>query len=182
MSARSLLIFTGPSHAGKSTAARATMRSLAAPSAHVAIDEIMSWLDLATGDHWEDGLPTAYDVAAKATDALLRRDFVVLLESTFTFIPDDDRPGQFHGDELARFVALGCERDAPVTVVRLAAELGELLRRQAETGRLHRGVIEGTWAAHRAAVELNVPIIDIPTSDLTPDEIAARVNAALRGA
>lgn len=181
MSSGALLILTGPSHAGKTTAARSAMRSLGVPSAHVAIDEIIAWLDLAADELWEHGLPAAYDVAAEATDALLRRDFVVLLESTFTFIPDDDRPAQFHDDQLARFVRIGRDREAPVTVVRFGADLDELLRRQAGTGRLHRGVVEGTWGQHSASIELDVPIVDVATAGLAPEEMAARVRAALAG-
>jgi predicted kinase len=182
MSSGQLLILTGPSHAGKSSTAQAILRSLESPAAHVAIDEIMSWLDLSADDAWETGLPVAYDVAASAVETLLRRGFVVLLESTFTFIPGEDRRGMFHADELRRFIELGRTHGRQVLVTRLTADPSELLRRNAATQRMDRWVIEGTARQHEPPLPVHVPVIELATADLSADEAAARVLEALGGA
>jgi hypothetical protein len=151
------------------------MRAVSPPAAHVAIDDIMSWFETGDAELWEHGLPAAYDVAAAACTALIERKVVVIFESTFTFIPSDGRPPQFHEQQLHRFVGIADERSVPWVVVRLGADLPELLRRQTSTRRLSPTVIEGTWLQHGSTLAVGGAVHDVNTSALTAEDVASRV-------
>lgn len=170
-----LLVFTGPSHSGKSSAAKALIQSLDGPGAHVAIDEIITWFEMGDRPLWEDGLSAAYDVAASTADRLLGHDFTVIVESTFTFVPEDNRPEQFHQDRLEQLLSVALERGAFCMVIRFRAGPEELMSRQSRTGRLNRAVVEGTWRLHRSELNADVPVREIGTEGLSLDEVATRV-------
>ncbi|MDQ5807551.1 MAG: ATP-binding protein [Actinomycetota bacterium] len=171
-------MLTGPSHAGKTTTGWEIARRVPAPVAMLAIDDIVARFDLSPEDPWEHGLPAAYDVAVASADALLRRGFLVLVESTFTYIPPDERPGQFQRGELLRLAATAAAADARCLVVRLVAPLRELERRRMVTGRITPEIVEGTWQQHHRAERLPSWPITIRTDGTSPAEAAELVIAA----
>jgi predicted kinase len=174
---RKLIILTGPSHSGKTSVARALVRELRCPTGHVEIDKIMEMLSLGDLDHWEHGLPVAYDIAAAATETLLLHDFVVVFDSTFTFIPSDGREGQWHAEQLARLQQLGRKVGAPVAMVQLRASLPELLRRRALTGRLSDPIVEGVWKLHESFSDTTEASFVLATDDVEPEDLEQRVGA-----
>lgn len=167
-----LILITGPSHSGKTSVARSVLHDFSRPVAYLAIDDIMQDLDLGDQDQWEDGLPAAYDVAFSSARALLRRGFLVLLESTLTFVPSPDRPPQFHANQLTRAARLAAETQAGCLVVRLTADLDEIRRRRARTARLTSRIVDGTWALHARQALHGCPVVELDTTTLTPDDAA----------
>jgi len=155
--------------------AQTLMRELTGRAAHVEIDSIMRTLSIGDGDHWEDGLPVAYDVAAATAETLLLHDFTVLFDSTFTFVPSDGREGQWHAEQLRRLESLAGEVGAAVTVVRLRARLPELLRRRSLTGRLNDELVEEIWRLHERSFEGATPSLNMCTDDLESGEVERRV-------
>jgi len=175
---RHLVILTGPSHAGKTSAISLARRSLNCRSAVIAVDDIIAGLNLGEEDLWEAGLPAAYDVAVASSEALLRRDFTVFVESTFTFVPSDGRPPTVHPEQLLRLIDMAEQTGAPWLVVRLTTTAEELARRQEATGRLDQTVVSGTWGLHRDWT-LGVDAHELDTGATATDQIAAALIAAL---
>src|SRR3954471_24917718 len=62
-----LLVLTGPSHGGKTSAARSLLSALNGEPAHVSIDEIVAGIGLSD---WEKRLPDAYAIALEKTREL----------------------------------------------------------------------------------------------------------------
>jgi hypothetical protein len=175
-----LVIVTGPSHVGKTSAAEHAISRLRQRAAHVAIDEIMSWLSFGREDQWKVGLPIAYDVARAACRTLLDRDFVVLLESTFTYIPRDDRAPEFHSHELLRFVDVARQAGAACIVLRLRANKQDVLHRNALTERWPQALVEAIWNEHERELAVSAPTYDIDTSESDAQTVAGLVVAAIR--
>ncbi len=148
-------------------------------NAVIAIDDIIASLDLGEADLWEDGLPAAYDVAVAGATALLRRDFVVFVESTFTFVPSDDRPPVTHPEQLRRLVNAAEAVTASWIVVRLTTEADELARRREATGRIDPAVVRWTSTLHGDWV-LGAGSHELDTSTVSHEEAAALLDALLR--
>jgi hypothetical protein len=141
----------------------------------------MKTLSLGDREHWEHGLPVAYDIATTTAETLLLRDFVVLFDSTFTFIPFDGREGVWHGEQLDRLRHLSRAVGATISMVRLRAGLPELLRRRAGTGRLSDTIVEGIWDLHQRRLDNEFPGLVLSTDDLQPSEVALRIVGSARG-
>jgi hypothetical protein len=168
---------TGPSHAGKSAGIAQARRALASHSAFIAIDDIIASLDLGEDDLWEDGLPAAYDVAVASAAALLRRDFVVFVESTFTFVPPGKSPA-IHPEQLGRLIDAAKAANAPWLVVRLTSRSDVLLRRREATGRLDPSVVRGTWRLHNDWIP-GIDTHELDTSAMSPNQVTAALLDAL---
>jgi hypothetical protein len=153
------------------------MSELPPPVAHLEIDQIVKTFELGVVEPWEDALPAAYDVACVAAAALLRRDFVVVFDSTFTYVPVDGREPVFHEDQVTRLADVARDAETPLTLAHLSASLPELLRRRENTGRLTPAIIEGTHSLHET-VSLPVrPTLELATDELEPAELDERVLA-----
>lgn len=173
-----LIIVTGPSHSGKSSAIRRVMRLVEWPSAWVAIDEIIGRLSVGRDSVWPAALPGAYDVAAAESGALLRRGFTVFVESTFTFVPPGGTVIERHPEQLERLLDVARRCDSPAAVIRFHSSEEELLGRRERTGRLDPDVVSGTARAH-AGFDL-ADALDVDTSALARDQVAEQLAAFVR--
>jgi tRNA uridine 5-carbamoylmethylation protein Kti12 len=175
-----LIVITGPSHSGKSATARALIAALGQEAVHVAIDDLVNRSGAAGLEDWEARLPTAYDEAIDRVKSLLREGQSVVFESTFTFVPLDGRPAQFHVEPLVELQQTARDADASFAVVRLAATLPEVLRRRSSTGRLSPEVVRGTWLQHRDLYTGPDAAAEITTDTLTASEVATRILGAVQ--
>jgi len=171
-----LVIITGPSHSGKSTLARLLLERANEPTAWLAMDDFVTRLNLGAGDQWEDGLPVAYDAVIATAAVLLDRDFVVLLETTFTYVPSDLREPRFHDDQLRRFLA----RSEATALVHLRTPLEVLRERRSLSGRFTDAVVAGTSSLHDGRViESASHTVSVDTSRTGAVETADRVAGVL---
>lgn len=172
-----LLILTGASHTGKTSVAREVLRLLPAPAAFLSVDEtIHTALVRPPGDPWAQ-IPLAYELLRLQAEALLDRGWLVVFESTFTYVPASGRP-QFHGDELERLIGVAKDRKVPWTVAQLGASPDELGSRVAETNRLPRSVVDRTAELHGAAA-LPETTLRLDSGAEAPQELARRITAEL---
>jgi len=176
-----LVIVTGSSHVGKSTLIRGLQSRADRPAAHVSIDEAIEGLDLEVEDRWEHGLHLAYEKAAAEAGELLGRGELVLFESTFTYVPPDNRPAQFHLHELERLIDLAAGLGTRVVVVHLFASLDDVAARRVETGRLTEEIVRITWQQHAGRRLSHPELLQIDTSQLSPTEVVDQVWAKLAG-
>src|ERR1044072_3285967 len=94
-----LLIVTGASHTGKTSVIRSLMPELQPPVALLGVDHTLEHtLIKPTAERWAQ-IPLAYKLIQSQLGPLLDAKWLVVIESTFTYVPDDG-PGIFHGDVL----------------------------------------------------------------------------------
>jgi predicted kinase len=180
--AGALVVVTGPSHAGKSTLIGELRSRLDRPAATVAIDELMERSSLPLELRWEHGLTDTYDAAARQSIDLLTSGLVVFYESTFTYIPPDERPPQFHLDQLHRLLGLAREAGAAQLVVQLTTTSSELERRRSGTQRLDSVIVAETWRQHSSARLQVESLLRLDTSRLSAAEAADSVLSWLKTA
>lgn len=176
-----LLVLTGASHTGKTSVAEAAARLGVPPIALLGVDSVIRrTLVRPRGDLWREGIPLAYEILAKELPIRLNESWLVVLESTFTYVPDEGRP-QLHLDRLAGFVALATAQGRPATVAQLNAPREVVLERARRSGRLPPAVVEKTLELHDTA-DLPAGAIRVETEEKAPEEIASgllgRVSAA----
>lgn len=139
---------TGSSHAGKSTLIRELQERATLPTHYVSIDETIEEIDLPANELWERGLPAAYSRAIETAAALLHDGALVLFESTFTYVPPDNRPGQFHREEIERLLEVADREDADVLIVHLRASVDDLVERRNASQRLNMEILIETFMLH----------------------------------
>jgi len=169
-----LIIVTGSSHVGKSTLIGELRSRCKRDTAEVSIDETIERLEVEEegDDRWEHGLHLAYEKAAAEVGGQVARGKVVFFESTFTYVPPDSRPSQFHLHELERLVDLALDLGASVALIHLFAGLDDVTQRRVESGRLTENIVRTTWGQH-ADIEFARPdALRIDTSGLSPTEVA----------
>jgi chloramphenicol 3-O-phosphotransferase len=170
-----LLVVTGPSHSGKTALIRELRGLLRPPTARLGVDDVVETLEFGpASDKWREGIPVAYDVVAASAAELLSHGFLVMLESTFTYVPWEGTNGSFHADQLERLKAIAREAGAGFALVRLDVPVAELLRRRDQTGRLSPAVIEGIARLFDAAVPDDAALT-LSGSGRTPEELARAV-------
>jgi chloramphenicol 3-O-phosphotransferase len=167
------VILTGASHTGKTTVARAILESVPAPAAYLSVDDILeTTIAKPSGSIWAE-IPLAYDLLKPQLAMLLDRDWFIVLESTFTYVPTDGA-GQFHATQLSQMINVARRCAAPWLLIQLATEDTVTRKRSDRTGRLPSDIVEKTIELHRNAV-LPKPSRRLEVSDETPAQIARRV-------
>jgi chloramphenicol 3-O-phosphotransferase len=146
-----LVIVTGSSHAGKSTLIRELLARIDRPAATVSIDETIAGIDLPEPDLWDQGLPSAYTVAAGEAEELLMQGALVFFESTFTYIPPQPRRPEFHETQLRRLVDASERLGGNTAVLQLVATREDLIARLQASGRLPAAIVLETWRIHAQA-------------------------------
>lgn len=170
-----LVVVTGSSHAGKSTLIEKLLGRSGAPAAAVSIDEVIETVDLPPEELWEQGLADAYEAAAVRTAELLAAGSRVLYESTFTYVPPDQRPTEFHHGELLRLAEVAARAGARFLVVQLMASTEDVALRRQQSGRLDGEIVAETRRQH-VRVDLGVhDLLKLDTTRLSPDEAAEMV-------
>lgn len=143
-----LVIVTGSSHAGKSTLIRELRVRIDRPTATVSIDETIARGNLPEADLWDQGLPLAYAVAVTEAEKLLARGMLVFFESTFTYIPPQPRPPEFHDAQLRRVVEVSERLGGNTAVLQLVATREDVSDRLRASGRLPATIVLETWRLH----------------------------------
>jgi predicted kinase len=171
--APSLLVLTGASHTGKTSVAREILRIVEPPAALLSVDDVLRQvLVRPNGDPWAE-IPVAYDLLHPQVEALLGHGWLVVFESTFTYVPDSGAP-EFHNDALDQLIAIAERLSAPCMVVQLRA-LGEDVSIRAEgSGRLSPEIIAQTSVLHES-VALPSGAVYLDSSSETPRELAERL-------
>jgi predicted kinase len=145
-----LLIVTGASHTGKSSVIEAVLPALEPPVALLSVDEVLvSTLVRPPGDQWEQ-IPLAYELIERQADTLLEQGWLVIIESTFTYVPPEGEPS-FHENALRRFVGLADRHHSCLAICQLRAPLQEISARSMRTNRLAAEVVAATSRLHDAA-------------------------------
>jgi hypothetical protein len=172
-----LLILTGASHTGKTAVAQALVKKLQGRAAFLAVDEILERvLPVFDGDIWQQ-IPLAYELIAAQLPILLARGWLVIVESTFTYVPPDEPP-ELHRTEMERLLEQAESCHAPSLLVQLVADEEVALSRARTTGRLDPEVVAGTFAAH-ASTPLLGSSLRIDTALLDPDASASTILRSL---
>lgn len=164
-----LLILTGASHTGKSAVGRAILSATPPPAALLSVDAILaSTIARPPRDPWAE-IPLAYDLLHPQLEILLDRGWLVVVESTFTLIPEDGSP-QFHNEQLAQTIAIADDRQISWLLVQMATDLSAIRDRAEHTGRLAIRIVEQTAALHQA-IQLPKPMLRLDSTNRMPDEL-----------
>jgi predicted kinase len=173
----SLLIVTGASHTGKTSVIEAILPFLNSPVALLGLDAILSSsLVRPPGDRWEQ-IPLAYELIERQTDALLERGWLVIVESTFTYVPPEGKP-VFHRDTLKRMIKIAERHGASSIVCRVQAPLQLVSERSLQTRRLPARVVAATARLHEEA-ELPTSSLTLSTADQGVGEAAKKLRQQL---
>jgi chloramphenicol 3-O-phosphotransferase len=168
-----LLILTGASHTGKTSVARAILDLAPQPVALLGVDRVIQdTLARPSGNPWRE-IPLAYELLRPQVEILLGRGWFVLLESTFTFIPDDGDP-EMHLDQLRLLLKAAYQLSAPAMVVQLAPDRQTTIDRAVRTGRLPPGLVTKTLDLHEKA-ELPTGTLKFETAESSPEELAREI-------
>jgi chloramphenicol 3-O-phosphotransferase len=167
-----IVVVTGSSHSGKSSLILAMMSRSSRCTAHVAIDDVIEQIDLEHEDRWEHGLDLAYDEALGRVGRLAKQGALVFFESTFTYVPPDQRPPELHLAVLERLTKVASDAGADFTLVQLRAELADVLRRREESDRLAARIVRTTWHLHADNDLARLEALRVDTSEVSVDEAA----------
>lgn len=178
-----LLIVTGASHTGKSSVIRSLLPRLEPPVALLGVDDVIAQtLTRPTGDRWEE-IPLAYDLIQRQIDPLLDRGWLIVVETTFTYVPLEGE-ASFHREALDAMIGLAERRGAPWFLFQVKAPLELALRRSEQDGRLPAQVIAATVELHESAA-LPESTVELLSEGGSPDALAeslvARLPPPLRG-
>lgn len=173
-----LVVLTGASHTGKTSVARVLLDLLPPPVALLGVDALLAHVLLRPpGDRWEQ-IPLAYELLVTEADLLLGRGWTVVIESTFTYVPEQGSP-QFHMDAIRRLREVAKAHHRPFLLAQLILNRDETLRRSRETGRLAPEIVAQTVALHDRAT-LPGQSLRLAAESQTPDALAAAVLTAMR--
>jgi predicted kinase len=172
-----LLILTGASHTGKTSVAREILALASPPAAFLSVDDALrTVLARPPGEIWEQ-IPLAYELLRLQLEALLDRGWLVVLESTFTFVPASGAP-EFHADRLRQLIGVAEERGVPWALIQLSADEADLASRANESNRLPHEIVAKTVELHESA-DLPDEGIQLDSSAETPPALARRALSAL---
>ncbi|MGC1166684.1 MAG: AAA family ATPase [Solirubrobacterales bacterium] len=173
-----LVVVTGASHTGKTSVSRALLPLLDAPVAWLGVDGTLDHvLVRPTADPWQE-IPLAYDLLETQIDILLGRSWTVVLESTFTYVPEQGPP-EFHHHAIRAMVAIAERRGVRHLVAHLTLDSTDAMRRAEDSGRLSPEIVAQTVALHEAAA-MPAPSIKLSTQSANPEELALATLAAFR--
>jgi len=165
-----LLIVTGASHTGKSSVIRALVPQLPPPVAVLAVDDILDHtLVRPHGDRWE-GIPLSYELIRRQASALLDQGWLVIVESTFTYVPSQGA-ATFHHDALDLLISLAKSREAPWVLCQVQAPPESTLERGRESSRLGSDVIAETIRLHEE-FEPPAGALSLSTAEQLPEAAA----------
>lgn len=168
-----LLILTGASHTGKTSVAAAFLDAVDPPAALLSVDIVLAdSLVKPPGDPWRE-IPLAYDLLAAQLPPLLASGWFVVLESTFTYVPDVGA-GQFHDDELRRMTGIADRLGVGWLLVQLSVAREVALRRAGGTDRIPLSVVAATQELHEGAA-LPAEAMRLETDSAGPAELARRL-------
>lgn len=169
-SSRGLLILTGASHTGKTSVARSILDLKGPPAALLGVDQVLEHtLVRPRDDRWRE-IPLAYELLRPQVAALLRADWFVVFESTFTYVPDAGR-AEFHGGEIERLAEIARSAGAPLSIVQLRASETNVIQRAESTGRLPTTIVAETLTLHDAAA-MPEQTIQVETDASDPGQLA----------
>jgi len=172
-----LLVLTGASHTGKTSVAREVLRLASPPAALLSVDEALhTVLVRPPGDLWAQ-IPLAYELLRLQAEALLDHGWLVVFESTFTYVPASGI-AEFHGEELSRLIKVAEDQEVPWAVTQLRTSQEELDSRAAGTNRLPAGVVVQTAELHDVAA-LPETTLRLDSSADPPPKLARRLLEAL---
>jgi hypothetical protein len=172
-----LLIVTGASHTGKTSVIRSLLPELRPPVALLGVDRTLEHtLVKPTGEKWAE-IPLAYKLIQSQLEFLLDAHWLVIVESTFTYVPKSG-PGSFHKIALETIVEAAKRRGAQSVVCQLQTSAQIAARRSLEEGRLDPVVVAETGRLHREA-ELPRLTQAISAGNRTVGEVAADVKEHL---
>ena len=172
-----LLIVTGASHTGKSSVIQAILPTLRPPAALLSVDTLLTTsLVLPSGERWSQ-IPLAYELIERQADVLLSHAWLVIVESTFTYVPPEGEP-VFHRDALERLVDLGKRHDAASVVCQVCASSDLVAERSRQTSRLSPRVVAATAKLHEAA-QLPAASVMLSTANKAVDEAAEELRTHL---
>lgn len=179
---RGLLVVTGASHTGKSSVIQALVPNLDPPVAILGVDDLLrGTLVRPEGDPWGE-IPLAYELIEVQVCALLQRDWLVIVESTFTYVSPAGE-GAFHENVLSQIVGLAERHRAPWSLCKVETTLELALSRGSQTKRLPAEIIAATAHLHEK-LELPAETVKLSTAEQTPEEaaraLAKHLSASLR--
>jgi hypothetical protein len=168
---------TGASHTGKTSVIRSLLPELRPPVALLGVDHILEHtLVKPTEEKWAE-IPFAYRLIQSQLGFLLDAEWLVVIESTFTYVPGNG-PGMFHMAALETMVEAAEGRGARSVVCQLETSAEIASRRSHEDERLDPVVVAETGRLHR---EAKLPRLTqaISAGNRTVREVAAEVKQHL---
>lgn len=167
-----LIVLTGASHTGKTSVASAILDSAQPPVAFLSVDKVLDEQLRTRGEIW-DLIPLAYELLQPQVETLLEREWLVIYESTFTYVPKAGRP-EFHRDALSRLASACTRTGARLLTVQLSVDEPVALARRDETQRLPAAVVTRTAALHREA-SMPKGTLRLNSGGASPEELALKV-------
>lgn len=148
-----------------------------APVAVVAMDEVLARVLInPDGDRWSE-IPLGYRLIQAQVEVLLDAEWLVVVESTFTYVAADGE-SRFHRREMESLIQAARSRGARALLVKLDVGAGLALARQEATDRVSATVVSETVAIH-GREDLPPDALILDSSAATPGDLAAAVLAAL---
>lgn len=141
-----LVIITGPSHVGKTTAVKELLGYLPIRTAVLALDTVLRAFRT-DPNHPDTVLDTAYDLLVGMVCLLLERGFVVVVESTFTLVRATGEV-EMYTDRLEQLRAVAGEHSLSASSVALMTDWATVQHRADRLQRLDRGIVQAIWRAH----------------------------------
>lgn len=171
-----LLILTGASHTGKTTVAKAVLDIVDVPAAFLSVDDVLTHtISRPPGDPWAQ-IPLAYDLLEPQAATLIERGWFVVLESTFTYVPETGT-AEFHQDRLLKLIEIAERRPAPWVLIQLNSRAEEIETRARGTGRIREEIAIKTIDLHASAA-LPDPAIRLDSTSVAPAKLALGALAA----
>jgi hypothetical protein len=172
-----LLVLTGASHTGKTSVARALLSMASPPVALVGVDQLINeTLVHPLGDPWRE-IPLAYELLRPQVKILLCRGWSVVLETTFTFVPEYGEP-EMHLDQLEAFLRITDCLSLPSQVVQLLPDRQTVRKRAAATGRLDLAIVAKTLDLHDGAT-FPPGTLTLGDEESSPEDLARAILATL---
>lgn len=167
-----LIVLTGASHTGKTSVARAILTLAPAPIAFLSVDRVLEGELRPRGDIWES-IPLAYELLHPQVETLLDRGWLVIYESTFTYVPQVGDP-EFHDHTLSRLVAACTRTGARLLIVQLNVDEPIARARREKTQRLSATVVARTAALHREA-RMPEGTLRLDAGAASPEDLAREI-------
>jgi chloramphenicol 3-O-phosphotransferase len=167
-----LIVLTGASHTGKTSVASAILDSAQPPVAFLSVDKVLGEQLRPRGEIWEL-IPLAYELLRPQVETLLRREWLVIYESTFTYVPKAGSP-EFHRDALSRLASACARTGARLLIVQLSVDDPVALSRRDATQRLPAAVVTHTAALHRKA-SMPKGTLRLNSGTASPGELALKI-------
>jgi len=128
------------------------------------------------GSRWTE-IPLAYDLIRRQIDSLLGHGWLVIVETTFTYVSPQGE-AEFHREVLEQMVGLAERHNAPWFLCQVKASLELTLKRAEQDRRLPSRIVAATVELHEIE-EMPESALTLSAEDSPPEDLAKTLAAQL---